>query len=59
MSTSSDFVIGHVEHCDYCIGVEDRTDIDDVEKCQLQSEHAWESAIGAADSMVTEEDMRV
>ena len=56
MSASSDFVIGHAEHCDYCIEVEDRTDIDDVEKCQLQSEHAWESAIGAAESRMAEEE---
>ena len=48
MSASSGFVIGHAGHCDYCIEVDDRTDIDDVEKCRLQSEHAWESAVDAA-----------
>ena len=48
MSASGDFVIEHAEHCDYCIEVDDRTDIDDVEKCRLQSEHAWESAVDAA-----------
>ena len=48
MSASGDFVIGHAERCDYCIEVDDRTDIDDAEKCRLQSGHAWESAVDAA-----------
>ena len=59
MSASSDFVVGHAEHCDYCIEVEDRTDIGDVEKWELQSACAWESATDAAVSRMAEEDARV
>lgn len=45
MSSSADFIIAHAEHCDKCIEVEERTDLTDDEKWQIQEECAIESCI--------------
>jgi len=43
MSTK-DYIIGHAGHCDYCIEIEERTDLTDIEKWEFQEKHAMDLA---------------